>query len=927
MSKKRNRGSLPASTSSITVPPTVRTSSPSSPALHLNAASAAKSLDFESDPSPLPRAKFLPHFSAVESQTQDSTSPSALLSTSSPGKGKRALIETNGGDVDDADDAESRNQLARRRKRERKKERKEELRSSEGHAAHGRDEGPDPTYEGHVASPAIGALKMLPVPATSIAESLLTTKALDAESLPSDLYVHVKTPKPNAAASAPQSVSNSKASLLRRKADLQPAREALPIFKARRTLTAEIMNNASVVIVGETGSGKTTQIPQFLNDAGLTGKGMIAITQPRRVAAISIAKRVAEEVGTRLGDKVGYSIRFDDTTSAATRIKYMTDGMLLRELLSDNKLKKYSAIILDEAHERTLRTDILFGMVKAIQKERKDLKIIIMSATLNAEKFSEYFDDAKVLYVAGRQFPVKTFAAEAQQEDYVDAALVATFQLHMEQPKGDILVFLTGQEEIDNLQKLIEETARSLPPTCMKLLVCPIYAKLPTDQQTRVFDPAPPGVRKVILSTNVAETSITISGIRYVIDTGMAKVRSFNAKTGMETLAVQPISKASARQRSGRAGREAPGFCYRLYTNSAYAALIEETEPEIMRCNLASVVLMLKAAGVEDVIGFDYMDKPSRTSIIRALEQLYALGALADDGTISDLGRRMAELPLDPIYAKVLLQSVSYKCTTEILSILSMLSVDVIFFSPNDKREQAGLAKKRFLNHDGDHLTLLNVFTSYRSVNGDPAWCAENFISPRSLRQVTDIRKQLAGFATRMGIDPTVTCGTDDLDQAIKCVLSGCFQNVAMREPDGSYKTVVGHQAVFVHPSSVLFQKKPDAVVYNELMRTTKQYMRNISIIQPAWLVDVAPQYYGRASANTKLNVIVPNSGWPYAARNFENMILVDALSPPEPAFAVSEAPANVISASLIGGMVVQITEAVAKRRKQSDDTAPAAGF
>ncbi|KAI8922524.1 P-loop containing nucleoside triphosphate hydrolase protein [Powellomyces hirtus] len=307
----------------------------------------------------------------------------------------------------------------------------------------------------------------------------------------------------------------------------------------------------------------------------------------------------------------------------------------------------------------------------------------------------------------------------------------------------------------------------------------------------------------------------------------------------MESLTVQPISKASAQQRSGRAGREAPGFCYRLYTQAAYEGLSEETEPEIMRCNLASVVLMLKASGVDDVLGFDYMDKPSRTSIVRALEQLYALGALNDEGGLSELGQQMAELPLDPVYSKVLLQSVKYKCTKEVLTVIAMLSVDLIFFSPNDKREQAGQAKKRFMNYDGDHLTLLNVFSSFQTVHGDAAWCAENFISARSLKQVQDIRKQLVSFTSRQGIDTTVSCGTDNLEAVLKCFLSGCFQNVAMRTPDGSYKTLVGNQAVYIHPSSVLFLKKPDAVVYNELVTLTRVCSTHVSSFTHLFLLGI----------------------------------------------------------------------------------------
>ncbi|KAJ3069040.1 putative ATP-dependent RNA helicase dhr2, partial [Rhizoclosmatium hyalinum] len=371
------------------------------------------------------------------------------------------------------------------------------------------------------------------------------------------------------------------------KAELVAARNALPIAK---------------------------ELPQFLYEAGFAKKGMIAITQPRRVAASSIARRVAQEVGVQLGNEVGYSVRFDDKTSHNTKIKYMTDGMLLRELLGDKLLSKYSVIILDEAHERTLRTDVLFGMVKGIQKVRQDLKIIVMSATLDAERFASYFDGAQTLFIPGRQFPVRVFNAIDRQEDYVDAALVATFQLHVDEPPGDILVFLTGQEEIETIEKLLKEHIHELPPEAMQLLICPLFAAQPAAQQQKVFLPAPPGTRKVILATNVAETSITISGIRYIVDTGMAKVRAFNPKLGIESLAVVPISKASAMQRLGRAGREAPGCCYRLYTEEGFNSLAQVSEPEILRCNLANVLLTLKAAGVDNLMEFDFLDRPPRAS-------------------------------------------------------------------------------------------------------------------------------------------------------------------------------------------------------------------------------------------------------------------------------------------------------------------------
>jgi HrpA-like RNA helicase len=397
-------------------------------------------------------------------------------------------------------------------------------------------------------------------------------------------------------------------------AEIQNSREQLPVNQHKEAILDAVSKNRTTILVGETGSGKTTQIPQILFRSKKFKKEGIVITQPRRVAAISLSKRVSDEMGRKLGTTVGYSIRFEDCTSPETKIKFVTDGMLLRELLSDSMLSKYGVIILDEAHERTLRTDVLFGAVKDILRKRNDLKVIVMSATLNAKSFSEYFDNAPIINIPGRQFPVTVYFTAKKQADYLDAALVSVFQIHNTRPQGDVLVFLTGQEEIENLEKLINEKAKGLPETSMKILVCPIFASLPTSQQTKVFEPTPSDTRKIVLSTNIAETSITISGIRYVVDTGMVKVRGFNPKTGIETLTVSPVSKASANQRSGRAGREAEGFCFRLYTEELFNQLAEETEPEITRCNLASVLLLLKASGIDDVVGFDFMEKPSRNS-------------------------------------------------------------------------------------------------------------------------------------------------------------------------------------------------------------------------------------------------------------------------------------------------------------------------
>ncbi|KAI8584118.1 hypothetical protein K450DRAFT_218231 [Umbelopsis ramanniana AG] len=647
--------------------------------------------------------------------------------------------------------------------------------------------------------------------------------------------------------------------LQRRKQELFEFRKNLPVFTARDQIIKGVQENETVVIVGETGSGKTTQIPQFLLECGIgsPGRGAIAVTQPRRVAATSLAKRVAEEVGTTLGYRVGYTVRFDDTSSQHTMIKYLTDGMLLRELLSDKLLLRYSVVMLDEAHERTLRTDMLFGMVKEIQQTRKEmvqrgeknvceLKIVVMSATLDAEKFSEYFNGARIMYVSGRLFPVKVYNTIEPQSDYLDAALVTIFQIHMRRPKGDILVFLTGQEEIETLTALLTEYAGQLPSNVQALLPCPLFAALPPAQQQKVFEPAPHNTRKVVLATNIAETSITISGIRYVIDCGVAKVRGFNAKIGVESLLVHPISKSSARQRMGRAGREAAGFCYRLYTEPSFGSLEENTIPEIKRCNLAAAVLNLKAAGVNDVLHFDYMDRPSRTSLSRALEQLYSLSAIDDKGTLTQEGNQMAEFPLDPVFSKVLIQSQQYECTSEVISIISLLSVDSVFFTPPDKRDNVAEAKKRFVHPDGDHLTLLNVLKSYWEVKGDKEWCRENFINMRNIKIVLDVRNQLIQFCTRMGIVSSTSAG-NETDNILKSFLSGFFQNTALLQPDGTYKSVVGGQTISIHPGSSMFGKRVEAIMYNELVFTTKQYVRGVSTVQGAWLPMAAPKYFGNS--------------------------------------------------------------------------------
>jgi len=631
----------------------------------------------------------------------------------------------------------------------------------------------------------------------------------------------------------------------------------LPISSARSSLVSEILLNNTLVIIGETGSGKTTQLPQFLYRDGFAKTGMIAVTEPRRVAAVTVAKRVADEMGCSLGGLVGYSIRFEDRTSMKTSIKFLTDGMLLREAMIDPLLSKYSVIVLDEAHERTLHTEVLFGLLKAVQKKRPpgELKLILMSATLDADIFSQFFQ-AKVLYIDGRQHAVEVMYSSEPQTDYVDAAFVASLQVHLEYPPGDILVFLPGREEIESVEKLLTKRATSLPLGALKLIICPIYAAMPTEDQLKVFEKTPNGFRKVILATNIAETSITINGVKYVIDTGVVKVRGFNSRIGIDSLVVVPISKSAARQRAGRAGRESSGVCFRLYTEEDFHRLNENTIPEIMRCNLASVVLQLKALGISNVMEFDFLEKPPVESLKRALELLYILGAIDKEQIITDpLGKQMAEFPLDPMYSKVLLASKDFGCSEEVLTIVAMFSVesDNVFIVPKGKQKQAEVSRGRFLSHEGDHLSLLNIFSAFSTSGYTRQWCIENFINIRTLSKAKAIREQLKEQLLRRGF-PLLSCG-NETEKVRRCFVAGFFMNAAKLQPDGQhYISLANNQPASIHPSSVLFGQKRACILFNEMLLTTKQYMRDTMVIELEWLPELAPHYYETAKSKLSTN-------------------------------------------------------------------------
>ena len=529
----------------------------------------------------------------------------------------------------------------------------------------------------------------------------------------------------------------------------------------------------------------------------------------------------------RLGEEVGYSIRFEDLTSAKTRIKFLTDGLLLREALADPLLSRYSIIMVDEAHERSLSTDILLGILKKIKKRRLDLRIIVSSATLQAEDFLRYFSEEKdgqngnesgssegrIISLEGRMYPVDILFLDEPAEDYVARAVKTVFDIHAGEPDGDILVFMTGREEISTTIQMIEDRASTSHPRAQRLLPLPLYAGLTSEQQLYVFEPAPENTRKVIVSTNIAEASVTIDRIVYVIDCGFVKLRAFNPKTGIETLTATPVSKASATQRAGRAGRTKPGKCYRLYTQIAYERLPEATVPEIQRSNLAPVILQLKALGIDNVLRFNFLTPPPAELIIRALEILYSLGAVDDYAKLTrPLGVRMAELSVEPMMAKVLLSASTMACLSEILSIAAMTSMQgAVWFHHDGEKRATETARRKFAAEEGDHLTLLNVYETFVTKGRqDSKWCRDNYLNYKSMSRAVSIRAQLKRYLERFAIDveetpPVSKYVSSKGEQIRKCLTTGYFAHAARMQPDGTFKTVNGGVTLHAHPSSLMF--------------------------------------------------------------------------------------------------------------------------
>ncbi|CAD7955012.1 unnamed protein product [Amoebophrya sp. A25] len=661
---------------------------------------------------------------------------------------------------------------------------------------------------------------------------------------------------------------------------IDEVRKALPVYGVRQDFLDLLREHQIVVAVGETGSGKTTQLTQYLLEAGYCSDGLlIGCTQPRRMAAMSVAKRVSDEKYEELGGLVGYSIRFEDCTSPETRIKYMTDGVLLRETLNDSDLEKYAAVIMDEAHERSLNTDVLFGILKSITTRRRDFRMVVTSATMDSERFSRFFGGVPVFEIPGRTFPVDTFFAKSAPQDYVEAAVHQSIQIHVQEERGDILIFMTGQEDIDATcvllaDRLQEAGLENIPP----LNILPVYSTMPSDLQARIFQPSP--FRKVIVATNIAETSLTVDGVKFVVDSGFCKVKCYDPKIGMDSLQITPVSQANANQRRGRAGRTEAGSCWRLYTERAFIAeMYEMSIPEIQRTNLSQVVLLLKSLGVDNLLDFDFLDPPPQDTILSSMYQLWMLGALDNLGYLTDTGRKMSEFPVDPPLAKMLLSAADYGCVQEMMVVISMLQTPNIFYRPKERAEESDNQREKFSVPESDHLTLLNVYQQWKKHGYSAAWCNSHFVQAKCMKKVRETFGQLEDLVNQQKLLNTSCAGNWDVVR--KAITSGYFHNAAKMRGIGEYVNLRTSVPCHLHPTSALYGMgyTPDYVVYHEVVLTTKEYMNYVSAVEPSWLAEMGPMFFSVRETGSDVNAMRRQDQENQRKMNYEAKLHEDRLA------------------------------------------------
>jgi ATP-dependent helicase HrpA len=612
--------------------------------------------------------------------------------------------------------------------------------------------------------------------------------------------------------------------------------EHLPVSQVRSDISAAIRDNQVVVLAGETGSGKTTQLPKILLELGRGVDGLIGHTQPRRIAARAVAERVAEELGTELGDLVGYTVRFHNQVADRTLVKVMTDGVLLAELARDRTLSSYDTIVIDEAHERSLTIDFLLGYLKQLLPRRPDLKVVITSATIDPKRFSKHFDDAPILEVSGRTYPVEVryrplVALDGEEEQDQVAGIVAACEELATDGPGDVLVFLSGEREIrdtaDALRAVVDERTEVLP----------LYGRLSAAEQHRVF--AAHTGRRIVLATNVAETSLTVPGIRYVVDPGTARISRYSNRTKVQRLPIEAISQASATQRSGRCGRVADGICIRLYSEDDFAARPAFTEPEILRTNLASVLLQMSALGLGDIEDFPFVEPPDRRNVRDGIQLLEELGALTYEGALTLVGRQLAQLPIDPRMARMVVEAEKLGCVREVLVITSALSIQDPRERPVDKQTQWSQMHARFADPTSDLLGWLNLWRHVQeqqrelSSSAFRRMCKREFLNYLRIREWQDLHSQLRRVSRQLDL----AHDTSNADPAVvtQALLAGLLSHVGVR--DAATRDYLGARGArfAIAPGSALFKKPPQFVVAAELVETSRLWGRMLGRIEPEW--------------------------------------------------------------------------------------------
>ncbi|MGN0731759.1 MAG: helicase-related protein [Treponema sp.] len=620
--------------------------------------------------------------------------------------------------------------------------------------------------------------------------------------------------------------------------------KSLPVYEQKQRILDSLANHQVIIVQSPTGSGKTTQIPVILHEAGYSDNGIIAVTQPRRIAALSVSEFISKQLGTSYPGLVGYKMRFEDKTDLTTKIKIMTDGILLQEMKLDPMLNKYSVIMVDEAHERSLNIDFVLGLLKRVLKVRHDLKIIVSSATMNAEKFSTYFDGSPIVTIDTITYPVTviydppTIPASTQtltaQEALLSKITNTIDRILYNKTDGDILVFLPGEKSIkDCISRLYSSSF------ARKIQIIPLYGRLPKEEQEKVFDPAPFGRKKVIISTNIAETSVTIDGITSVIDSGLAKLNFYNPHTFTSSLIETPVSKASCNQRRGRAGRTQSGTCYRLYPRKDYDTRESYTTEEIFRTDLSEVVLRMAELGITDFETFDFISQPQKDGIRGAVETLKMLKALNNDNTLSSIGKLMVLFPLPPRVSRIIVESIlKYPDVLhEVLIASAFLSTHSPFVLPQGEEVDARKAHHSFRDIQGDFVSYVKLFKTYQSQKNKEQFCKKNYLDEKVMAEIENIVLQLSDIISEQQI-PISTAGKGSMDNYLCCIACGMIQFVCVREGRENFRSLTADH-ISIHPGSNMFRTDPMYIVAGEIVRTSRMFAMSVSPLTKSQLAKI----------------------------------------------------------------------------------------